>query len=283
MSVVPPPLPPVTVAEGAPRVPATDDAQQALVAHLKQQVLPALFAQEVDIGRYGPPAPASHHAAEPAGHDGGASALAQLLALMLQRLQEDTPAALGARASWWQRLSGADIEQRVVSEARFGNIASIAAQIEARSSTVREGVLQLDQLREAQARYIQQLEAHLAAGKAFAAELPVDAMALTDSPRERLLRRLTNLAALLASTEMSQLQLQLARGNALALLDRCSEVVQVLLPMWQQSRRALFATRSTDPALIAAAQQAHQRLLQSLQHVLSATVVPVSPTASEPA
>ena len=171
----------------------------------------------------------------------------------------------------------------MVSEARFGNIASIAAQIEARSSTVREGVLQLDQLREAQARYIQQLEAHLAAGKAFAAELPVDAMALTDSPRERLLRRLTNLAALLASTEMSQLQLQLARGNALALLDRCSEVVQVLLPMWQQSRRALFATRSTDPALIAAAQQAHQRLLQSLQHVLSATVVPVSPTASEPA
>lgn len=277
MSAVPPPLPAL---EAVDKLPANENLQVALVARLQRDVLPALFAQEVDIGRYGP-STMTHQITEPSRNDGGATELAQLLGLMMQRLQEDSIDALSARASWWRKATGLDIEARVNSEIRFGTIADIAMQIETQSGLVRAGVLQLDTLRDQQTQQIFELQAYIAAGKAFAAELPAEtALPEPDSsPRNRLLRRLTNLAVLLASLEMGQLQLQLARGNALSLLDRCGEVIQVLLPMWQQSRRALFSSRDTDPALIGAARRAHQDLLQSLQQILTEPT-PLFPTPS---
>lgn len=277
MSAAPPPLPAM---EAVNKLPVNENLQAALVARLQRDVLPALFTEEVDIGRYGPPT-MTNQIAEPSRNDGGATELAQLLGLMMQRLQEDSLDALSARASWWRKATGLDIEGRVNSEIRFGTIADIATQIETQSELVRTGVLQLDKLRDQQAQQIFELQAYITAGKAFAAELPAEtALSEPDSsPRNRLLRRLTNLALLLASLEMGQLQLQLARGNALSLLDRCGEVIQVLLPMWQQSRRALFSSRDTNPALIGAARQAHQNLLQSLQQILSEPT-PLFPTPS---
>lgn len=277
MSAVPPPLPAL---EAVDRLAIDENRQAALIARLQRDVLPALFAQEVDIGRYGP-STMTHQITEPSRNDGGATELAQLLGLMMQRLQEDSLDALSARASWWRKATGLDIEGRVNSEIRFGTIADIAMQIETQSGLVRNGVLQLDTLRDQQAQQIFELQAYIAAGKAFAAELPAETVLpeLDSSPRNRLLRRLTNLAVLLASLEMGQLQLQLARGNALSLLDRCGEVIQVLLPMWQQSRRALFSSRNTDPVLIGAARQAQQNLLLSLQQILTEPT-PLFPTPS---
>ena len=277
MSAVPPPLPAL---EAVDRLAIDENRQAALIARLQRDVLPALFAQEVDIGRYGP-STMTHQITEPSRNDGGATELAQLLGLMMQRLQEDSLDALSARASWWRKATGLDIEARVNSEIRFGTIADIAMQIETQSGLVRNGVLQLDTLRDQQAQQIFELQAYIAARKAFAAELPAETVLpeLDSSPRNRLLRRLTNLAVLLASLEMGQLQLQLARGNALSLLDRCGEVIQVLLPMWQQSRRALFSSRNTDPVLIGAARQAQQNLLLSLQQILTEPT-PLFPTPS---
>jgi len=92
---VPPPLP------GAPSV-----------EQLKRDVLPVLFAGRIDIGRYGPAELASANA-EPAWQDGSANALAKALAELVSRLSEHDPNALLERAGWWDRFTGADIEQRL--------------------------------------------------------------------------------------------------------------------------------------------------------------------------
>lgn len=257
------------------------DEAQARVDHLVQHVLPGLLVHDVDIGRYGPPS-LSERSAEPDWLGGDASALASLLALLMQRLQEDSPEMLTQRASWWQRLTGIDVERRVENERRHGSLADIAGRIGAQAEAVRATVLQMDALRIAQQQQIADLKDYVEAGKAFAAALPIDTttVVLADPPRDRLLRRVGNLATLLATLEIGQMQLQLARGNALDVLDRGNEVLQVLLPMWQQNRRALYTARSADPKVIGAAREAHQALLQSLQQIIAGPV-PVVPHGSE--
>ncbi len=258
---VPPPLP------SEHPVPAGPNVEQ-----LKRDVLPVLFAGRIDIGRYGPAELASA-SAEPAWQDGSANALAKALAELVNRLSEHDPNALLERAGWWDRFTGADIEQRLRRRIALGGNGDVLAEIERQAIAVRGSVdrlnAQLD-LHDVQGAHLQ---IYIDAGVQFLQELPPgsgasdDPMVL-DRPVERLQRRIANLTALLASHSMSRIQVQLARNHAIELLDRYSETVQILLPIWRQTILALHNNDNASPQMVARASQAQDQLKQALQQLL---------------
>lgn len=248
------------------------------VEQLKREVLPALFAGRTDIGRYGPP-DLARASAEPAWQDGSANALARVLAELVTRLSEHDPNALLQRAHWWDRLTGADIEQRLRRRIAMGSNVELLAEIERQASAVRASVDRLDaQLIEHDVQGVH-LQTYIDAGVQFLQELPagaatgVDDAPLPDRPVERLQRRLANLTALLASHSMSRVQVQLARSAAIDLLDRYSETVQILLPIWRQTIQALHNSDNASAQMVASAAQAQDQLKRALQAVLQAPAV----------
>ncbi|MEG0182677.1 MAG: protein klaA [Stenotrophomonas sp.] len=261
----PPPLP-VKEAKTVP-------AGAVSVEQLKREVLPALFAGRTDIGRYGPP-DLAHASAEPAWQDGSANALARVLAELVTRLSEHDPNALLQRARWWDRFTGADIEQRLRRRIAMGSNVEVLAEIERQAIAVRASVDRLDaQLIEHDVQGVR-LQTYIDAGVQFLQELPADASGaddapLPDRPVERLQRRLANLTALLASHSMSRVQVQLARSAAIDLLDRYSETVQILLPIWRQTIQALHNSDNASAQMVASADQ----LKRALQALLQAQAV----------
>jgi len=265
-SPVPPPLP---LSASAGRSPS--------VEQLKRDVLPALFAGRIDIGRYGPAALAGA-SAEPAWQDGSATALAKALAELVSRLAEHDPNALLQRGSWWERFTGADIEQRLRRRIAMGSNGDVLAEIERQAAAVRTSVDRLQVQLDEHDVLGAQLQVYIDAGLQFLQELPPaahggDDPLLLDRPVERLQRRVASLTALLASHAMSRMQVQLARSNAIDLLDRYSETVQILLPIWRQTIQALHNADNASAQMIANAAQAQKQLMQALQQVLRVQAV----------
>ena len=263
--------PPALPVQGQAPVPAS----MVTVEQLKRDVLPTLFAGRTDIGRYGP-ADLASASAEPAWQDGSANALAQALAELVSRLSEHDPNALLQRAGWWERFTGADIEDRLRRRIAMGSNGDVLARIEREAIAVRASVDRLDaQLHEHDVQGVR-LQVYIDAG---VQELPAtvdsaDDAPVLDRPVERLQRRVANLTALLASHSMSRMQVQLARSNAIDLLDRYSETVQILLPIWRQTIQALHNSDNASPQMIASAAQAQDQLKQALQQLLRASGVP---------
>jgi hypothetical protein len=266
--------PPALPVQGEAPVPAS----MVTVEQLKRDVLPTLFAGRTDIGRYGP-ADLASASAEPAWQDGSANALAQALAELVSRLSEHDPNALLQRAGWWERFTGADIEERLRRRIAMGSNGDVLARIEREAIAVRASVDRLEaQLLEHDVQGVR-LQVYIDAGVQFLQELPaatdsVDDAPVLDRPVERLQRRVANLTALLASHSMSRMQVQLARSNAIDLLDRYSETVQILLPIWRQTIQALHNSDNASPQMIASAAQAQDQLKQALQQLLRTSGVP---------
>lgn len=266
--------PPALPVQGQAPVPAST----VTVEQLKRDVLPTLFAGRTDIGRYGP-ADLASASAEPAWQDGSANALAQALAELVSRLSEHDPNALLQRAGWWERFTGADIEERLRRRIAMGSNGDVLARIEREAIAVRASVDRLDaQLLEHDVQGVR-LQVYIDAGVQFLQELPAavdsdDGATMLDRPVERLQRRVANLTALLASHSMSRMQVQLARSHAIDLLDRYSETVQILLPIWRQTIQALHNSDNASPQMIASAAQAQDQLKQALQQLLRTSAVP---------
>lgn len=270
-SALPPAIPLPPTAPDAPPLPAAP----ASVAQLRDEVLPALFAARVDIGRYGPPGLASA-SAEPAWQDGSTAALARALAELVARLGEQDPRALLQQTGWWQRFTGADIEARLRRRIAMGSNTALLAEIERQAVAVRRSVDALEALLRGHDGLSTQLQVYIDAGLQFLQQQPADSSndddpLRLDRPVERLQRRLTNLTALQGSHAMSRMQLQLARRNAIELLDRYTETVEILLPIWRQTILALQNTDNASVQMVASAAQAQDRLMQAVRQLLQPT------------
>lgn len=64
------------------------------------------------------------------------------------------------------------------------------------------------------------------------------------------------------------MQMKLARAQAVDMLDRFTETVSVLVPVWRQNTLALITTKNMSPELIASATRAHQELMRNLSSSL---------------
>lgn len=258
-----------------PQTRAVLDVPPVTVAQLRHDVLPALFAGRIDIGRYGPPGLAQANL-EPSWHDGSTAALAQALGELVARLPEHDPRALLQAGTWWQRFTGADIEARLRRRIAMGSNTALMGQIEQQAVAVRANAEHLQACLKEHDVVAAQLQVYIDAGLQFLQEMPTDAAddsdpLRLDRPVERLRRRVANLTALQGSHAMSRMQLQLARRNAIELLDRYSETVEILLPIWRQTILALHNADEASAQMVARAAQAQDQLMQALRQLLQPT------------
>lgn len=115
---------------------------------------------------------------------------------------------------------------------------------------------------------------HIAAGRIYLQEnphagIPDDEDMSFTNARDRFARRLANLSALLASHEMSYVQLKLSKAQSIDLCDRFTEVSEVLIPIWSHYQNTLKAGDRNSPEALASANKVHEALVQSLAKTTS--------------
>ncbi|WP_322075520.1 toxic anion resistance protein [Burkholderia cenocepacia] len=241
------------------------------VEALKRDVLPALFADAAAIGEYGATAAGSAAINEFSNlmERGSVSALAGRIGEIVAKLGDADPQRIAQPPTWIEKLTGHRLERQVRYQVARKALDELLTNAEGVAQSVRDTVRSLDNLLASHDAEARNLRAYIQAGREFLDENPevgqVQAGALEfDRPRERLARKLANLATLLSSHEMSITQMKLTRAQAVDMLDRFSETSTVLVPVWRQHTLALIQTKNMNPAMVSAATKAHQALMRSL-------------------
>lgn len=249
----------------APSEPAWKRTPQQLA-----DAVAAALADPLTINDYGQLAPTKPQATDMEAllESGPVRALATSIAGIIGRLREADPRVAARKPTRLEKLTGANTERVVLyhvarstldTEIETARIRAVAAriairQMDASVSVIEDEICQLDQIIEAAKAY---LRAHPNAGRG-------EVGALHDSPRERLERRIANLGVLRLSHVQVKAQMALAKGNAVDLLDRFAESVDVLVPVWRQNAIGIANGRDLDPEQIASATGAHDNLLREL-------------------
>lgn len=241
-----------------------------IVEELMTEMLPGLFADPDAIGRYGDLASSATSLGMYAElmESAPVSSLGSQLALIVNKLADADPQKIAKKPTWWQKVTGATVETNVRYQVARAELETLLEATEHVCDTVRSAVAHLDSLMKTQISEVAHLDAHLRAGREYLARhpnagVPSGEMSF-DNPRERFARKLANLAALLASHEMSIAQLRLTRAQALDMLERFGEVKNVLIPVWRQHTLALISAKNMTPELLVQAKKAHEALMLSL-------------------
>lgn len=243
------------------------------VSELKATVLPGLFLDPVQISEYGQTGESSSSALETFQRlmkNAPITVLAAQISKVVASLKEADPEAVAKPSSWLDELLGRDVERAVRFKAARVSLDDLLASASRVAASVRETVRGLESLIDGHGAEVAQLTAFITAGQEYLAENPSAGEAKPgslefDNPRERLARKVTNLAALRAAHEMSEAQMKLTRAQALDILDRFHETTTLLVPVWRQHTMALTNSKSLDPTIVSQATTAHQALLKSLQ------------------
>lgn len=197
------------------------------------------------------------------------NALASTMAGIVLQLDDADPRLITQKQSWLKKLTGASLETRVRYQFSRQRLEELLNEAEQQAVQVEAVIGGLNRLLEDHRAESQKLRLLVAAGKHYLEKNPSAGKAaqrgvVVDNPRERFARRLTNIAALLTSHQMEQTQLELARAQAIDLLDRYYEVSKVLVPLWRSHTMTVMNNEHNSPEAIAAANQAHAALRANL-------------------
>lgn len=246
-------------------------SEQVNIHWLKADVLPALFRNPTALGEYGSDKLNAHalHEFSNLMEGGAVSALAGKIREIVEKLSDADPKRIAQKPSWFERLLGREIEHQVRYQVARKVLDELLDEAQGVAQRVRDTLRALDGLLATHAAEADRLRAYIQAGREFLDENPQTGIAVAgalefDRPRERLARKLTNLATLLSSHEMSVTQMKLTRAHAVDMLDRFSETESVLVPVWRQHTLALITTKSVNPAMVTEATKAHHALMHSL-------------------
>lgn len=246
-----------------------------LVAELKADLLPSLFKGDASaIGEYGGDSSAAAlNDFSDLMETGSVSVLAERISGIVAKLSEADPQRIAKPANWLERITGSAIERKAKYTAARKSLDKQISDTEAVAQRVRDTVTALSRMIAGHGNEAETLKAYIKAGREFMDENP-DAGRVTggdmefDRPRERFARKLANLATLLSSHEMSVMQMKLTRASAVDMLDRFSETVTVLVPVWRQHTLSLLTSKHMDKQMVAEATKAHQALMRSLSKSL---------------
>lgn len=241
------------------------------IFELKATTLPALFSGDTSaIGEYGGTSSAAAlNDFSNLMESGSVSILADRISGIVAKLSEADPQRIAKPANWLERITGSAIERQAKYTSARRSLDKQIADTQAVAETVRKTVAALNQLIADHANEAQKLRTYIQAGREFLEENPDAGQVIGtdmdfDRPRERFARKLANLATLLSSHEMSVMQMKLTRASAVDMLDRFSETVMVLVPVWRQHTLSLLSTKHMDQQMVAEAAKAHQALMRSL-------------------
>lgn len=242
-----------------------------LIAELKAATLPELFRDPDSIGQYGRTEDGKEAMSELGDLMEGSpvSRLAAKLAEIVEKLADADPQRIAKPPTWLERFTGKSVETHVRYQVARKELDQLLTEAEGYAQGVRDAAGAIDRLMSQHAAEVDQLKAHIQAGREFLAENPDIGQPRPgaiefDNVRERFARKLANLATLLASHEMSVTQMKLTKAQAVDLLDRYEETARVLVPVWRQHTLALTTTKHMSPAMVAEATKAHEALMKSL-------------------
>ena len=198
-----------------------------------------------------------------------AAKLSDTIKQIVEALDDADPEKISGKPSLWMRLTGQATEAKVRYAVAKRNIDALLERAAQEVANVRSMRADLGKMRddiEIEADLLRQL---IDAGQAFLKDHPTigtaEAGSLTfDKPRERFSRRLANLATLLASHEMSVIELTLRSAQTTDMLDRFKETVDVLVPIWRRHVFMLTSSKHLPPDLADSAEKAHLSLKRSL-------------------
>lgn len=239
---------------------------------IKRTAVAAVFENTSEIGKYG----ASEGALQIMNNynlmmeGSSVSKLADLLAKIVQALEAADPQNVKNKPGFFQRLLGKDIETEVRYKVARKQLDQMLQEAENVSKEVKVTVAGIDAILRTHASERALISNHLEAGRQYLAEHPEagqpDAQSLEfDNARERFERKLANLATLLASHDMSGVQMRMTRAQAVDMLDRFGEATQILVPVWRQNVLINLSGQAVTPEMIRQAEKAHKALTESIQ------------------
>lgn len=241
---------------------------------IKQDIIRPLFKDTSKIGQYGASDKRSKNMSDIAQlmETSPVTKLADKIKEIVAGLNQADPQKIAAKPSRWAVLLGKSTETIVLYQAARQSLEEIIKDATVVSEQVRAAVGAIDAMLAEHDNDIDELRLYIQAGKEYLQENPTEGVndssgienITFESPRDRFARKLTNLDTLLSSHLFSVAQMQLARAQALDLLDRFQETVTVLVPVWRQTTLALVTSSKMSPESIAAATRAHEALLKSL-------------------
>jgi hypothetical protein len=197
------------------------------------------------------------------------NALAAKISDIVSKLSEADPRILAEKPTWLQRFTGRSVEKKVLYQVARKSLEQLLEEAGRFAAQVAQMIHQLDNIVESHHSEVRVIKIHIAAGRLFLSEnpsigIPVSGDLVFDNPRERFARKLANMAALLASHEMGLAEVKLTRAQAVDLLDRFDELSGTLVPVWRRHTLSLLNNTSISPDMLAAANKAHEALMNSL-------------------
>lgn len=249
--------------------------QKPTVETLIQYVLPTLMTDAKAISHYGDSA-ISSNAMDRYSYLMEKSAVSKLsnsISRIVKALAEADPRTIAKKPSWFSSFLGSHLEKRVRYQKARQNVEALIGEGKGFMENVYEMLHALEDLMEIHMQEVEKLKTFIEVGRHFLKEFqdetkPDDLNMVFDKPRERFARKIANLATLLASHEMSVMQMKITRAQCIDILDRFNETVNVLVPVWRQHTLSLMTTNNMDPAMVSKATQAHQALMKSLHNSL---------------
>ncbi|EES5376855.1 protein KlaA [Escherichia coli] len=243
------------------------------VEALRETFLPVLFTDPDAISRYGESvvSPNAGDRYSSLIEKSAVSSLARCIVEIKDALTEADPRRIAKKPSWFSRFAGTHVEKVVRYQNARSNVKQLVEAGKALAVHVKELLAALQELSDQYEAETARLQVYLNAGRLILNEIPesgpADALSvMTDNPRERFKRKLTNLATLLASHEMSIMHMRIVRANAIDMLDRFNEAACILVPVWGEHTLSLLTAKYMKPEMIAQATQAHKALMTSLNN-----------------
>ena len=247
-------------------------------ADLTQEVIPELFRNPLTIAGYGSLQKDNQTAkaldeklqTNPVGR------LAESISAIVARLADADPKKLTAPPSWFGGITGQALETRVRYEVARRDLDGVVEDAQAVAQEVRDALALMELVMATHDEDAAELQMHIDAGRAFLASNldagePAAGGTEFDRPRERFARRLANLATLHSSQALSVIQMRLTKAAAVDMLDRFTETVDVLMPVWRDHATNLTNTKNMSPARVAEATKAHEALVRGLAQSLQQT------------
>ncbi|ENL0204383.1 toxic anion resistance protein [Salmonella enterica] len=245
------------------------------VDELKRTVLPGLILDTKAISNYGDSAVSSCAMDRYSSlmEKNAVTELSGTLSGIVSALVQADPQRIDSNPSWLSRFTGKHLETQVRYQKARQEVELLIDRGEYFLAHVNETLHALDELLAIYQLEIRHLNIFIKAGREYledssAEPMPEANRIAFDNPRERLARKIANLATLLSSHEMTEMQLKMTRAQCIDMMDRFNETTKVLVPVWRQHTLSLNTTKNIDPSIVKQATNAHEALLSSLHKSL---------------
>lgn len=139
------------------------------IDHLKQQVLPELFAFPARLGEYGGVADSSAKIDQLSDlmESGSAAALAAKIAEILSKMADASPEQITRKPTWFEKVLGGAVEKQVRYQVARSTLEQLLAEAEGHAQGVRDTVSAISRMIVAHAEEAEALKVFIQAGCGF--------------------------------------------------------------------------------------------------------------------